>query len=145
MNEQLLERLKKYETAVFALGHAMGILYYDGNTVAPQKSAIVRGESLGELSRMAYEITTGPEAVKLLEDLEAAKDTLDPVTNRKAELMRREFDETSCIPVDEYVEYVKLQNSPTSRRCSTTRKSLRSTRIRMAIPTPQCSTPSKKG
>ncbi len=109
MNEQLLERLKSFEKSVFALGHAMGVLYYDGNTVAPKRSAIVRGETMGELSRMAYELTTGPEAVKLLEDLEAAGDSLDPVTKRKAVLMRRGFDETSCIPMGEYVEYVKLQ------------------------------------
>ncbi|MBP5311585.1 MAG: carboxypeptidase M32 [Clostridia bacterium] len=107
MNEKLLERLEAYEKTCFALGHAMGILSYDGNTSAPPKSAIVRGETMGELSRMSYELTTGPEAVKLLEDLEAAKDTLDPVTRRKAVLMRRIFDETDCIPVDEYVEYVK--------------------------------------
>lgn len=109
MNEELLERLHASEMSMFALGHAMGILYYDGNTVAPPKSAVVRGESLGELSRMAYELTTGPDAVKLLEDLEAAADTLDEVTKRKTVLMRREYDETHCIPVEEYVEFVKLQ------------------------------------
>lgn len=113
MDGKLLERLEAFEKSCFALNHAMGILNYDGDTSAPPKSTIVRGETLGELSRMIYELTTGPEAVKLLADLEAAKDTLDPVTLRKAVLLRRDYDETHCIPVDEYVEYVKLRTEST--------------------------------
>lgn len=113
MDGKLLERLEAFEKSCFALNHAMGILNYDGDTSAPPKSAIVRGETLGELSRMIYELTTGPEAVKLLADLEAAKDTLDPVTLRKTVLLRRNYDETHCIPVDEYVEYVKLRTEST--------------------------------
>lgn len=33
---EALEKLKTYEQTSFALGHAMGLLYYDGVTVAPK-------------------------------------------------------------------------------------------------------------
>ena len=40
---EALEKLKTYEQTSFALGHAMGLLYYDGVTVAPKGAAAVRG------------------------------------------------------------------------------------------------------
>ena len=59
--EQALKKLEEYERVSFALGHAAGILSYDGNTVAPKQSAKVRAVTQGELSRMGYELTTAPE------------------------------------------------------------------------------------
>ena len=41
---EALEKLKTYEQTSFALGHAMGLLYYDGVTVAPKGAAAVRGD-----------------------------------------------------------------------------------------------------
>ena len=42
---EALEKLKTYEQTSFALGHAMGLLYYDGVTVAPKGAAAVRGDT----------------------------------------------------------------------------------------------------
>ncbi len=107
--KNLLDEFEANEKTKAALGHAMGILYYDGNTVAPKKSDAVRGETVGELSKMMYELTSGPEAVARLKQLIAVKDSLDAVTRRRVELLEREFEEISCIPVDEYIEFVKLK------------------------------------
>ena len=109
--QKLLEEFEACEKAKFALENASGIIYYDGNTVAPKKSAAVRGEILGELSRMSYELTSSPEAVERLKALNEAKDSLDPLMRRRIELLTREFEEIACIPVDEYVEFVKLQTT----------------------------------
>ena len=57
---EALEKLKTYEQTSFALGHAMGLLYYDGVTVAPKGAAAVRGDTSAELSRIDYQLTTAP-------------------------------------------------------------------------------------
>ena len=80
---QALERLAAYEKQAFAYNHASGVLYYDGATVAPKGSADVRADTLGELSRMSYILTTAPETVEMLQTLVQARDRLDPVTARK--------------------------------------------------------------
>ena len=66
---QALERLAAYEKQAFAYNHASGVLYYDGATVAPKGSADVRADTLGELSRMSYILTTAPETVEMLQTL----------------------------------------------------------------------------
>ena len=77
---EALEKLKTYEQTSFALGHAMGLLYYDGVTVAPKGAAAVRGDTSAELSRIDYQLTTAPETVEMLETLMAAREELDAVT-----------------------------------------------------------------
>lgn len=42
---EALEKLKTYEQTSFALGHAMGLLYYDGVTVAPKGAAATHRRS----------------------------------------------------------------------------------------------------
>ena len=44
-------------------------MYYDGATIAPKGTAELRGSTLGELSRMGYELTTAPETVEMLRTL----------------------------------------------------------------------------
>ena len=68
---EALEKLKSYEQTSFALSHAMGLLYYDGVTVAPKGAAAVRSDTTGELSRIAYQLTTAPDTVEMLETLMA--------------------------------------------------------------------------
>ena len=80
---EALEKLKTYEQTSFALGHAMGLLYYDGVTVAPKGAAAVRGDTSAELSRIDYQLTTAPETVELCwklnqEGFDLPLDKLDP-------------------------------------------------------------------
>ena len=44
-----------------ALSHAMGVMYYDGDTAAPEESYLGRGETMEYLSGLAYQIETGEE------------------------------------------------------------------------------------
>ena len=83
--QEALEKLQSYEKATFALNHATGLMYYDGATTAPKGTAELRGSTLGELSRMGYELTTAPETVEMLRTLMENREELDPVTRRKAE------------------------------------------------------------
>ncbi len=104
---QALERLAAFEKTSFALGHASGILYYDGATVAPRGSAATRAATLGELARLNYELTTAPETVEMIEALRAA-DGLDPVTARKVDELWRDYDRTRRIPVELFVGHQTL-------------------------------------
>ena len=90
---QALERLAAYEKQAFAYNHASGVLYYDGATVAPKGSADVRADTLGELSRMSYILTTAPETVEMLQTLVQARDRLDPVTARKVSELWRDYEQ----------------------------------------------------
>ena len=105
---QALEKLKAYEQASFALGHAQGLMFYDGATVAPSGSANVRANTLAELSRMSYELTTSPETVEMLETLKANLASLDKVTARKVSELCRERERTDRIPKEEFIAYRRL-------------------------------------
>ena len=106
--EDALAKLKEYEEKSFALGHAMGLLYYDGATTAPKDAVKARVHSLGTISGMAYDLTTSPETVEMLEALIGVKDELDEITRRKVTELYRDYDRTRKIPADEYVEYQRL-------------------------------------
>ena len=106
--QEALEKLQSYEEATFALNHATGLMYYDGATTAPKGTAELRGSTLGELSRMGYELTTAPETVEMLRTLMENREELDPVTRRKAEELWRDYDRTHRVPVAEYVAYQEL-------------------------------------
>ena len=89
--QEALEKLQSYEKTTFALNHATGLMYYDGATTAPKGTAELRGSTLGELSRMGYELTTAPETVEMLQTLVQARDRLDPVTARKVSELWRDY------------------------------------------------------
>lgn len=103
--------LESFERTMFAYNHAMGLIYYDGATIAPKKSAEVRNITLGELSRMQYELSTAPSTMEMIETLMQNKDSLDEITYRKASEMWREFEQIKRIPVDEYVAWTELTNT----------------------------------
>lgn len=106
--EQALNALSTYEKTYFALSHAVGVLYYDGATVAPKGSAAVRASTLGELSRLSYNLTTAPENVEMLLTLKNNMDSLDAITKRKVSELYRSYDMMHRVPVDEYVAWQEL-------------------------------------
>ncbi|MEA4833435.1 MAG: carboxypeptidase M32 [Oscillospiraceae bacterium] len=106
--ENALEKLKAYENTLFALNHAQGLIYYDGATTAPETSALIRGNTLGELSRISYELSTAPENIEMLEYLLSIKSELHPINAREAEELYRDYDIIRKIPIKEYVDYQKL-------------------------------------
>jgi len=94
----------------FAYNHAMGILYYDGATVAPKESYAPRGVSMGVLSEALYGLATGEATRALLDELAENADKLSAAEARELELMRKDLTELRRIPVAEYVAYTELVN-----------------------------------
>lgn len=101
--DQLVKKLCAYN-------HAMGVMSLDASTAAPKNSAQGRGQSLGILSELQYNLIADPENEKLLACLEQNKQALSPLEKRQAELFRRQYDQLTRIPVSEYVDYTMLLN-----------------------------------
>ena len=111
------EALKTYRDNIAkleALRHAMGVLYYDGDTVAPVESAEGRGKTLAYLSECAYEIETGSELNEAAQFLKAHADELNAQDRREIEVFLRENEFTAAIPKEDYVAYVELLNKANS-------------------------------
>ena len=108
-----LEALKTYRdniAKIKALWHAMGVLHYDGATVAPVESAEGRGKTLAYLSGCDYEIETGKELAEAAQYLKAHKDELSAQDAREIEVFLRDSEFTASIPQAEYVAYTELLN-----------------------------------
>ena len=75
----------------------------------PKGTAELRGSTLGELSRMGYELTTAPETVEMLCTLMENREELDPVTRRKAEELWRDYDRTHRVPVTHSPQSARAQ------------------------------------
>ncbi|MBO5870404.1 MAG: carboxypeptidase M32 [Clostridia bacterium] len=104
VNEALLQ-IEKFENTNSALNHAAGLLYYDGDTIAPEGSVEIRALTLGEISRMSYELITAPEFISALETLNANLDSLSEIDKRKVKELYREYDNTRKIPMQEMVDF----------------------------------------
>ncbi len=101
---------KSKMTELNALGHAMGVMYYDGDTAAPEDSAEGRGKTMEYLSGLSYAISTGEDMKEAVAYLISHKDELDFVKAREIEVFNRSNEFTSSIPKDEYLGYVTLLN-----------------------------------
>ena len=106
--EQALAKMNELQTAQQAYNHAMGVLSLDGDTAAPSASARGRGETMGYLSGVTYQLLVNDEVKEALETILANKDAVTPVQARQAELFKEDYDDSVRIPMEEYVEYSTL-------------------------------------
>ena len=107
---QAREALAKYQATMSAYGHALGVLFHDGSTVAPKESWAGRGQTMGVMSQILYDLETKPENGELLAYLEANQEALTPMERRQVEVMRKSYDQMHKVPAEEYVEYSILMN-----------------------------------
>ena len=111
--EKEFEIMRKAEQAGVAFHHAMGLLFYDAETVAPEKSCEGRGRTLSFLGDLQYEMMTDPELITAVDTLNAHKDEFGPDEQREIELSKKELDSISKIPKDEYLKAIVLQDEAT--------------------------------
>ena len=107
---QALELLKKHQDTMAAYNHALGVLFHDGSTVAPKDSWAGRGQTMGVMSQIIYDLETKPENAELLTYLEAHAEELSALERRQVEVMRKSYDQMHKVPAEEYVEYSVLIN-----------------------------------
>ena len=107
---QALEALKKHQATMAAYNHALGVMFHDGSTVAPKESWAGRGQTMGVMSQITYDLETKPENGELLTYLENHLEELSSMERRQVEVMRKGYDQMHKIPAQEYVEYSMLVN-----------------------------------
>ena len=107
---QAVASFKKLQRIYCAYNHVMGVTYLDAATAAPSASYEGRGQTLGIMSEITYELIANCENGALLSVLEENLNALDPQTRREVEAFRKEYDRIHRIPADEYVAYTVLRN-----------------------------------
>ena len=106
--QEARRQLMKLQEQMSAYDHAMGLISYDGDTVAPRGTAANRAHALGILSEITYQLSTGRETVALLEYLDEHKAELTEKEQRMVYLLLKDIRFMQKIPLDEYVAYEKL-------------------------------------
>ncbi|NLV57189.1 MAG: carboxypeptidase M32 [Clostridiales bacterium] len=105
-----LQALQKLQENRHAYAHAQGLLTLDSATGAPRGSAHARNVTLGILSERAYQIFVNDDTRALLLELAGQKDRLTPAQARQVELLTRELNDLTRIPMEEVVAYTQLTN-----------------------------------
>ena len=105
MIQETVERYRAYLEKLRAYDHAMGLMYYDMNTVMPKGAGPVVGATFGVLSEVQYDLVTAPETEAMQKEILEHRDEVDYNLVRTAELAMEERARIACIPKDEYVQY----------------------------------------
>lgn len=108
--EKALDALQHWEQTMAAYNHVLGVTELDAATAAPKGSFEGRGQTMGILSQIIYDLIANPENEEILSSLEANAESLDPQTRRKVEVARKQYDQIHRIPAEEYVAYSVLLN-----------------------------------
>ena len=106
--QKKLEEFYAHQSKLSAYYHAMGMLYYDGATTAPKKTAENRAHTLSILSEEIYKMCTSPDVVELIMSLSDASDSLSEKDARSVYLAAKDLKEMQKIPMEEYVYYQEL-------------------------------------
>ena len=101
--KEALDRLGQLEHTLYAYRYAMGVMSYDSETAAPELAAEGRGEALGTLSEVEYQLTAGPETGLLLEALEQHKEQLTTQQAAQLRVLKKQYDMYSKVPAAEVV------------------------------------------
>ena len=112
--QQALEALAKHQQTMAAYNHALGVMFHDGSTAAPKGSWEGRGQTMGIMSQITYDLDTDPKKGEMLTYLEAHTDELTEQQKREVEVLRKGFDQMKKIPAEEYVAYSVLMNDAQS-------------------------------
>lgn len=107
------EIMRNAEAKSNAFTHAMGIMMYDAETVAPEKSAEGRAHTFGVLAELEYRMMTEKELSDALEVLSEHKDEFSEYEQREIELTSKKIGEVAKIPQNEYIEMVVLRDEAT--------------------------------
>ena len=89
--EELIKRFKERLAKIKAYNHAMGVLYYDSETVMPRAASDGLGKTLGVLSEQVYNLTVDEGFKADINEILAHKDEVDFITRREAEVLSEEL------------------------------------------------------
>lgn len=105
-----LQQLELLQKRMYAYKSATSALYLDSLTTAPKDTAEGRGVAMGILAGESQKLLTAPETRSLLDTLSEHTEKLDSLQKRQVEVLKRNCEQMSRIPADEYMEYAILTN-----------------------------------
>ena len=108
--QETLERLKSILAEVSDLGSAAALLSWDQQTYMPPGGVIARGNQIGTLSSLGHSKFVSEEVGKLLEDLKAYAESLDPESNDAClvKVTSRDYQKQTKVPSDFVAEFSRI-------------------------------------
>ena len=108
--QETLERLKSILAEVSDLDSATALLSWDQQTYMPPGGVIARGNQIGTLSSLGHSRFVSEEVGKLLEDLKAYAESLDPESNDACliEVTSRDYQKQTKVPSDFVAEFSRI-------------------------------------
>ncbi|MBR5947569.1 MAG: carboxypeptidase M32 [Clostridia bacterium] len=88
-----------------AYSHALGIMSFDSETIAPKNSVGERAKTYQVFSEITYKLSVNDEYFEVIDTLKANADKLDGITAREVELASDSLERIRKIPMEEYIEY----------------------------------------
>ncbi|QUG41460.1 carboxypeptidase M32 [Psychrobacillus sp. INOP01] len=110
VEQSFLDYVKK----IGAYQEALGVLYWDMRTGAPKKGIDQRSEVVGVLATDVFNLSTSDELKGLLDQMELELDSVNEVSKRVFEEVKKEYNLSKKIPADEYKKFVVLQSKSES-------------------------------
>ncbi|MDY4971198.1 MAG: carboxypeptidase M32 [Lachnospiraceae bacterium] len=107
---EALQQLETLQKKMYAYNTALSSLYLDSVTTAPGDTAEGRGVAMGILAGESQKLMTDPSVGNLLEFLSSHSQELTFSQKRQTEELKRDYDQLTRIPADEYMEYTMLTN-----------------------------------
>ena len=105
---QSIEKFYKWQEKIGAYHHAMSLIYFDGATVAPKRTAENRAHALSILNEEVYKLSTDEEMISLMEALDENKASLSEKDARAVYLCLKDVREMKKIPLEEFIAYEEL-------------------------------------
>lgn len=110
VEQNFLDYVKK----IGAYQEALGVLYWDMRTGAPKKGIDQRSEVVGVLATDVFNLSTSDDLKELLDQMELELDSVNEVSKRVFEEVKKEYNLSKKIPADEYKKFVILQSKSES-------------------------------
>jgi carboxypeptidase Taq len=109
-----LEKLKNIENKLTSLSYSENLIYWDALTVAPKNSVENRSIALEGIAKFYYETLISDNTKEILLNLEASKDKISDIDNKKVEILKEEYEKIANIPIKEYSEFKSLTSKSNS-------------------------------
>ena len=109
--EKSRQEFAKLQKQITTLNYAIDLLFFDGETAAPPKSASNRIFTVEILNDELYKLKFGEKTNELMAHLLENESELTLIERRSLEILKRSNDRTNSIPKDEYVKYQSLLSS----------------------------------
>ncbi|MGD9887056.1 MAG: carboxypeptidase M32 [Bacilli bacterium] len=109
--ENLIKRYEDLRKKMKAYQFANYLASWDASTEAPKGCFANRSIQMGVLSEESYKLQTSEETTKIVDELFAKKDQLEPILKHEIEETKRALDNMKKIPMNEYVDFMTILSS----------------------------------